>query len=113
MARWLNNAPHPGAWLGAPANTMIKPGQEFSTPDDPADPFFQRPRSMWIPKDAAARALVAKWNAEHPSSRFAVRKLNFHNLPGSGPMPWDLKRPRATDPASEARPADPFNPEGR
>jgi hypothetical protein len=62
MATWRVNAPLPGSYLQG--RGLIKTGDEFQTPDDPNDPFFERAREMWIPLDAAADALVEKAKAD-------------------------------------------------
>lgn len=58
MARWLCNSPLPGAELKL--RGIVKTGLEFSTPDDPKDPYFERARESWIPLDSAAEKLVAQ-----------------------------------------------------
>lgn len=64
MARWLCNAPLPGSELKL--RGIVKTGMEFSTPDDPKDPYFERARESWLPLDSAAEKLVvqAKKDAE-------------------------------------------------
>lgn len=58
MARWRCNAPNPGSYLQG--RGVVFPGQEFTTPDDPEDPFFERARQMWVPLDSGAEKLVAQ-----------------------------------------------------
>lgn len=58
MARWICNAPLPGSELKL--RGIVKTGMEFSTPDNPDDPYFERARESWIPLDGAAEKLVAQ-----------------------------------------------------
>lgn len=58
MARWRCNAGNPGSYLQG--RGIVMPGQEFTTPDEPEDPFFERARELWIPLDAGAEKLVAQ-----------------------------------------------------
>lgn len=58
MARWRCNAPNPGSYLQG--RGIVFPGQEFTTPDDPDDPFFERARQMWVPLDGGADKLVSQ-----------------------------------------------------
>jgi hypothetical protein len=62
MARWQCNAPMPGSYLQG--RGLVYPGQEFSTPDEKDDPFFERAREMWIPLDGAAKSLIKEAQAD-------------------------------------------------
>lgn len=62
MASWRCNAANPGSYLQG--RGIVRPGQEFMTPDDPDDPFFERARQLWIPLDAAAEKLVKQAKAD-------------------------------------------------
>jgi DNA segregation ATPase FtsK/SpoIIIE-like protein len=70
MARWQCNAPNPGSYLQG--RGIVMPGQEFTTPDDPDDPFFERARQMWVPLDAGAEKLVKQAKAD-------VEEMNKEN----------------------------------
>jgi hypothetical protein len=58
MARWRCNAGNPGSYLQG--RGIVSPGQEFTTPDEPEDPFFERARELWIPLDSGSEKLVAQ-----------------------------------------------------
>jgi hypothetical protein len=70
MARWRCNAPNPGSYLQG--RGIVFPGQEFTTPDDPDDPFFERARQMWVPLDSGAEKLVKQAKAD-------VEEMNKEN----------------------------------
>ena len=58
MAEWICNAELPGSYLQS--RGIVRPGQQFSTPDDESDPFFEPARESWVPVDSAAEKLVKK-----------------------------------------------------
>jgi hypothetical protein len=87
MARWRCNAPNPGSYLQG--RGIVFPGQEFSTPDDPEDPFFERAREMWVPLDSGAEKLVAqakkdaeKMNKERAQAAAERKKLEEEGAAG-------------------------------
>lgn len=91
MASWRCNAANPGSYLQG--RGIMRPGQEFTTPDDPEDPFYERARQLWIPLDAAAEKLVkqAKTDAE---------KTNKEEMQAAA------ERKRLADNAGEFRPRE-------
>lgn len=96
MARWLCNSPLPGAELKL--RGIVKTGMEFSTPDDPKDPYFERARESWIPLDGAAEKLVskAKKDAEEINKQKAHdaarrRQLEEDALLGVNTRPFETK----------------------
>src|SRR3954465_3839573 len=58
MARWRSTAGNPGSYLQG--RGIVSPGEEFTTPDEPEDPFFERARELWIPLDSGSQKLVAQ-----------------------------------------------------
>jgi hypothetical protein len=96
MARWLCNSPLPGAELKL--RGIVKTGMEFSTPDDPEDPYFERARESWIPLDSAAEKLVAqakkdadKLNEQRAKELARRRQLEEDAKNGINTRPFETK----------------------
>lgn len=94
MARWRCNAPNPGSYLQG--RGIVFPGQEFTTPDDPDDPFFERARQMWVPLDSGAEKLVKQAKADveemnKENARAAAERKRLEEEAGSGPRRAEFK----------------------
>ena len=83
MAKFLCNAPYPGAFL-AVSHRVIPPGVEFEV--DPADEPGG-PRNMWIPRDDAAKAWLKSWNGSHPADQRRPYPLAKAHLPQTPSLP--------------------------
>lgn len=96
MARWLCNSPLPGAELKL--RGIVKTGMEFSTPDDPKDPYFERARESWLPLDSAADKLVSqakkdadKMNEQKAQDLAKRRQLEEDAKHGINTRPFETK----------------------